>query len=106
MAQTEEHYDIRILKDGTWLYNGTPIGRKNLVRLFSSVLKIDENGDYWLITPAERGRIDVDDVPFLAVITHLDRSVEILMFRMTFVATSAITRFPPPRAKGPLLADS
>lgn len=63
----EENYGIRILKDGVWLYNGTPITRHNLVKLFASVLTRDENGDYWLITPAERGRIDVEDAPFIAV---------------------------------------
>lgn len=63
----EENYGIRILKDGVWLYNGTPITRHNLVKLFASVLTRDEKGDYWLITPAERGRIDVEDVPFIAV---------------------------------------
>lgn len=63
----DEYYGIRILKNGTWLYQGTPIGRHNLVKLFASVLKRDENGDYWLVTPAEKGRIEVDDVPFVAV---------------------------------------
>lgn len=63
----EEHYGIKILKNGDWLYQGTPIKRHNLVKLFASVLKRDDKGDYWLITPAERGRIEVEDVPFLAV---------------------------------------
>jgi hypothetical protein len=63
----EEHYDIRILQDGTWLYQGTPITRHNLVKLFASVLRRDDRGGYWLETPAERGRIAVDDVPFMAV---------------------------------------
>lgn len=59
--------DIRITSDGTWHYRGSPIGRMALVRLFASVLKRDETGDYWLETPAERGRIQVDDAPFVAV---------------------------------------
>ena len=63
----DETYDIRILKDGTWLYAGTPILRAPMVKLFSRVMSRDEKGDYWLITPYERGRIRVDDVPFLAV---------------------------------------
>lgn len=63
----EEHYGIKILKNGDWLYQGTPIKRHNLVKLFASVLKRDDKGDYWLITPAERGRIEVEDAPFLAV---------------------------------------
>lgn len=56
-----------IKRDGTWLYRGSPIGRKELVCLFSSVLRRDEAGDYWLETPAERGRIQVEDTPWMAV---------------------------------------
>jgi len=63
----DEAYPIRIAADGTWFYQGTPIGRQALVRLFSTVLKRDAAGDYWLITPAERGRITVEDAPFVAV---------------------------------------
>ena len=59
--------DIRIGRDGTWFYHGSPIGRKPLVKLFASVLQRDESGDYWLITPAEKARIRVDDAPFTAV---------------------------------------
>ena len=61
------HFDMRIARDGTWYYRGSPIGRKPLVTLFSSVLKLDGDGQYWLETPVERGRIDVDDAPFTAV---------------------------------------
>ncbi len=60
-------FDIRITADGKWHYQGSPIERMGLVRLFASVLKRDAAGDYWLETPAERGRIQVDDAPFLAV---------------------------------------
>lgn len=56
-----------IRRDGTWLYRGSPIGRKELVCLFASVLKRAADGSYWLETPAERGRIEVEDVPFVAV---------------------------------------
>jgi hypothetical protein len=56
-----------IKRDGTWLYKGTPIGRKEMVCLFSSVLRREADGSYWLQTPAERGRIEVEDVPFVAV---------------------------------------
>ena len=59
--------DIRIARDGTWHYMGSPIGRMPLVKLFASVLKRDEAGDYWLITPAEMCRIRVEDAPFCAV---------------------------------------
>ena len=56
-----------IRRDGTWLYRGSPIGRKELVCLFASVLRRDEDGAFWLETPAERGRIEVEDAPFVAV---------------------------------------
>ena len=59
--------DIRIARDGTWFYHGSPIGRKELVRLFSTVLQRDDDGVYWLVTPAEKGRITVEDVPFIAI---------------------------------------
>lgn len=56
-----------IRRDGTWLYRGSPIGRKELVCLFASVLRREADGSFFLQTPAERGRIDVEDAPFLAV---------------------------------------
>ncbi|OYV55406.1 MAG: hypothetical protein B7Z76_10640 [Acidiphilium sp. 20-67-58] len=56
-----------IRRDGTWLYRGSPIGRKSMVCLFASVLKRDDDGDYLLETPVERGRIEVEDAPFVAV---------------------------------------
>ena len=59
--------DIRVASDGTWHYLGTPILRKPLVKLFASVLRRDESGEYWLVTPAEMCRINVDDAPFTAV---------------------------------------
>ena len=58
--------DMRIARDGTWFYMGTPIGRAPLVRLFSTVLK-REGDDYFLVTPVEKVGIRVDDAPFVAV---------------------------------------
>jgi len=58
---------LRIMQDGTWLYFDSPIERKELVKLFASVLRREADGSYWLVTPVERGRIEVDDVPFVAV---------------------------------------
>jgi hypothetical protein len=57
--------DLRIKHDGSWWYMGTPIGRKALVRLFSTVLK-KEDDKYFLVTPVEKVGIQVDDVPFVA----------------------------------------
>jgi hypothetical protein len=56
-----------IRRDSTWLYRGSPIERKELVCLFASVLRRDADGDWWLQTPAERGKIEVEDAPFVAV---------------------------------------
>lgn len=58
--------DMEIRRDGTWFYNGTPIGRAPLVRLFSSILKL-EDGKYFLVTPVEKVGIRVEDAPFVAV---------------------------------------
>ena len=58
--------DIRIARDGTWYYLGTPFGRMPLVKLFSSILKL-EDGRYYLVTPVEKVGIKVDDAPLLAV---------------------------------------
>ncbi len=63
---------MRIARDGTWLYHGSPIGRKALVKLFASVLRRDDDGRFWLVTPVERGVIDVDDAPFIAVEMAVD----------------------------------
>lgn len=60
-------FDIHIARDGSWFYRGSSIGRMALVRLFSRILERDAEGQYWLATPAERGRIFVEDVPFIAV---------------------------------------
>lgn len=65
--------DIRIARDGTWFYLGTPIGRKELVRLFSTILRKDGER-YVLVTPVEKVGITVDDAPFVAVDFETDGS--------------------------------
>lgn len=64
--------DIRIDRNGLWFYHGSPIGRKNLVRLFASVLQRDSEGRFWLVTPTEKGEIQVEDAPFAAVEMMVD----------------------------------
>jgi uncharacterized protein len=59
--------DMKIARDGAWSYRGSPISRLRLVKLFASVLRREDDGSYWLVTPVERGRVDVEDAPFLAV---------------------------------------
>jgi hypothetical protein len=63
----ERHADIdmRIARDGTWFYQGSPIERERMVALFSTIL-LREDDDYFLITPVEKLRIQVDDAPFVA----------------------------------------
>ncbi|NRB04806.1 MAG: DUF1285 domain-containing protein [Rhodobacteraceae bacterium] len=58
--------DMRIARDGTWFYEGSAIERPNLVKLFSSILKL-ENGKFYLVTPVEKVGITVDDAPFVAL---------------------------------------
>lgn len=74
---------MRIDTDGIWHYQGSPINRHSLVKLFSTVVRRDDDGDYWLITPAEMARIQVDDAPFLAVEMDVanDKGVKYLRFR-------------------------
>jgi len=64
--------DMLIARDGTWIHEGKPIRRAALVELFASVLKIADDGEYYLVTPAEKVRIQVEDCPFVA----LDMDVE------------------------------
>jgi len=59
--------DMRIDANGTWFYQGSPFTRHALVKLFSTVLRRDDDGEHWLITPAEICRITVEDAPFIAV---------------------------------------
>lgn len=58
--------DMEIRRDGTWFHEGTPIGRAALVRLFSTILRRDDDG-YMLVTPVEKVGIRVEDAPFVAV---------------------------------------
>lgn len=62
--------DMAINADGSWSYMGSPIGREALVKLFASVLRRDEDGCHYLVTPVEKVRISVADAPFLAVEMH------------------------------------
>lgn len=79
----EQRFDIRIARDGTWFHEGDPIRRIELVKLFATVLRRDEAGDFWLVTPVERGRIVVEDTPFIAVemVASGDGDEQTLSFR-------------------------
>lgn len=69
--------DILIRADGTWMHENSPIGRKELVRLFSTVLRLDPDG-YHLVTPVEKMKIQVEDLPFRAL--TMERRGEDLVF--------------------------
>ncbi len=75
--------DMRIDAAGTWHYRGSPIRRKALVRLFARTLVRDRDGEFWLVTPAEMGQIQVDDAPFAAVELRIegDGPIQSITFR-------------------------
>ena len=58
---------MKIRTDGVWIYQGSPIGRMPLVKLFAGVLRKDDDGKHYLVTPAEKVDVAVEDAPFLAV---------------------------------------
>ncbi len=59
--------EMRIAADGTWFHQGSPIGRKEMVRLFSTILRREADGGFVLVTPVEKLSIAVEDAPFVAV---------------------------------------
>lgn len=69
--------DIVIRQDGLWMHEGAPIGRPELVRLFSTVLRRDDDG-FYLVTPVEKLKLRVEDAPFVAV--RVDRDEKVLRF--------------------------
>ncbi|CAN7364797.1 DUF1285 domain-containing protein [Aquipseudomonas alcaligenes] len=102
--------DMRIARDGTWFYLGTPIGRKPMVKLFSTIIRRDGD-DYFLVTPVEKVGITVDDAPFVAVsvevsgegeeqvlrfVTNVEDEVEAGAEHPIRVETDPITQEPAP----------
>ncbi len=63
---------LKICRDGTWLYRGSPIGRVGMIKLFASILRKDADGQTYLVTPAEKVDVEVEDAPFLAVEMAID----------------------------------
>lgn len=58
--------DLRVSRDGQWIYKGEPLGREAIVRLFSTILRLEDDGEFYLVTPVEKWRIQVEDTPLLA----------------------------------------
>ncbi|WP_164116575.1 DUF1285 domain-containing protein [Sphingorhabdus sp. Alg239-R122] len=75
---------MRINSDGSWMHEGAPITRQAMVRAFSSILRRDAKGGYFLVTPYEKLRIEVADTPFIAVdVTSQGEGADrILAFRL------------------------
>lgn len=71
-------FDMRIDKEGRWFHEGSEIKRIKLVKLFASVLK-NENENYYLVTPVEKAKIQVEDVPFLIV--EMEQNEQGFIFR-------------------------
>tara|TARA_B100001769_G_scaffold209184_1_gene168596 strand:- start:814 stop:1398 length:585 start_codon:yes stop_codon:yes gene_type:complete len=59
--------DMHILRNGKWTYMGSEIKRPAMIKLFSNIIRLDDDGHYYLVTPVEKVRIKVDDAPFVAV---------------------------------------
>lgn len=82
---------LKIARDGTWSYQGSPIGRKKLVKLFASVLTLGEDGVHYLVTPVEKVSIEVEDAPFVAIAMEAEGKADsqILRFRTNLDETVA-----------------
>ncbi len=77
------HSRMRIDAQGNWFHDGAPLTRPAMVRAFSRLLKRDDKGQYWLVTPQEKQRIDVEDAPLMAVEMAISdaTSEQTLLFR-------------------------
>jgi hypothetical protein len=73
---------MRIAADGSWFHDGAPIPRPALVKLFASALHRAGDGSYWLVTPVEAVRVEVEDVPFTIVELAVDAPGEAQMVRL------------------------
>lgn len=71
---------MRIAADGIWYHEGGPIRREAMVRAFAGLLKRDDNGQHWLVTPFEKLSIEVEDAAFIAV--DCARADDALVFRL------------------------
>jgi hypothetical protein len=69
--EREGEIDIRIAKDGVWFYQGDAMPRQSIVKLFSGILRKDDQ-DYFLVTPAEKMKIVVDDAPFVVCMMDVE----------------------------------
>ena len=75
--------DIAINEDGSWFHDGSPITRQRLVRLFSTVLRREPDGHYYLVTPVEKCRVRVAQAPFIAILMSVIGSGKSQVLRFT-----------------------
>ena len=66
--------DMAIRADGSWWHEGGRMNRERMVKMFSRILRKDEDGKTYLVTPYEKVVVDVEDAPFIAV--RVDRAGE------------------------------
>ncbi|SFR45407.1 hypothetical protein SAMN05216203_0453 [Marinobacter daqiaonensis] len=75
--------DILIARDGTWFHEGEPMQRETIPRLFSTILRREDDGEYYLVTPVEKWRIQVEDTPFLAHTLEVEGEGEMQLLGVT-----------------------
>jgi len=96
-----------ILKNGTWLHEGKPIARQSMIKLFSTILRKDEDGRTWLVTPVEKVEVEVEAAPFMAIsveqqngdlyfTTNMDTIVRADAAHPISVSTDPVTQEPQP----------
>ena len=78
-----ENVQMKISRDGKWYFMDSPIGREKMVSLFSTVLRFDEDGNYYLVTPVEKIKIEVEDKPFVIVTyqKEIKNDKEVFLFK-------------------------
>ena len=78
-----ENVSMKIDRSGKWYFMDSPIGREKMVSLFSTVLRFDEDGNYYLVTPVEKIRIEVEDKPFVIVTyqKEIKNDKEVFLFK-------------------------
>lgn len=77
--------DIVIKQNGDWYHEGSVISRLPLVRLFASILRLEPDGSYVLVTPVEKFTIEVEDTPFIAASVIFEDATRIEKNRIRFI---------------------
>ena len=77
-----ENVDMKIARDGKWFFKNSPIGREKMVKLFSTVIRFDDDGFYYLVTPVEKIKIEVELKPFVIVdFELLEQDQQVITFK-------------------------